>query len=812
MTDVYFLAAREPLVKSFKLVDGEIEKQQYPAVKHFTSFVERCTSPAEFCKALKDHAAKGHCLIKGKLKRIISDEPRAGLTETNDTTEWMCLDLDKAPFKTPAELMDAHPLLKDVSYIVQYSASQGLPNAKGLSCHIYIMLSHSYHAPYLKAWLMQQNLDGSILAGVIRKAIKLTETSNYLHYPIDITACQNDKLLYIAPPVVDKQIKYSVDADSAIQLVVKQLSKLPIERLKCDKIEVYKKQATELLNALREEASLAPIARRTKIIGGFEVQTGVGEIAITGINKARGFTYFNFNHGDSWAYYHPDENFEYIHNFKGEPVYKTSEIMPDYYKQCKQEHFAETTTPTEHGDLVLAVCNKRSGSYHKVIWNEAEQQLAVYPALSKDQLHDWLKSYNKTKPEFIDQYDIEFNPQVKTILDHKKKYLNLYIPNAWFKRTVTKRSIDECPTIKRVLMSVASRNEWTKVTEHLLNWLAVIFQHRIKTTTAWVFSGVEGTGKGTFINHIVAPLLGREYVRAMDMSVLEDTYNEYLERALILSLDEVQLSALNGKGKIASRLRNWITEPTVNLRKMRASPYDTPSFVNLILSSNKDDPIIINNQDRRYNIAEFQTEKLNLTYTDVFETIPTELPYFFDYIMTRPADIQQAAQIIHTNTRKAVINANRNSIDVLSDALLNGDINPFVSALPDMRLISEVHATGNKSAIAVQFNAIVTREVEKIAAVEPDKNGFHRLDSTLTRDELWVLFEHAVGNIPNSPHRFTKLLRHKHIETQRMRVNGKLVYGFNVRWLASHDWLQEHTIEMPAKITPLKTIKGGSKL
>jgi len=54
---------------------------------------------------------------------------------------------------------------------------------------------------------------------------------------------------------------------------------------------------------------------------------------ITEMKVERGFVYFNLNGGDSWAYYHPENNPDYILNFKGEPAYLTKELLPDYWQQ-----------------------------------------------------------------------------------------------------------------------------------------------------------------------------------------------------------------------------------------------------------------------------------------------------------------------------------------------------------------------------------------------------------------------------------------------------------------------------------------------
>jgi hypothetical protein len=33
-----------------------------------------------------------------------------------------------------------------------------------------------------------------------------------------------------------------------------------------------------------------------------------GETVVTGVKRARGFAYLNLNGGDSWAYFHPEDN------------------------------------------------------------------------------------------------------------------------------------------------------------------------------------------------------------------------------------------------------------------------------------------------------------------------------------------------------------------------------------------------------------------------------------------------------------------------------------------------------------------------
>ena len=77
-----FLSAKMPLTKTFtRLPNGEIDKSAYPLVRNFTSHEAEVHTPKDFHDALVAHAAHGHCLLKGRLKRTLVNEPRAGTTD-----------------------------------------------------------------------------------------------------------------------------------------------------------------------------------------------------------------------------------------------------------------------------------------------------------------------------------------------------------------------------------------------------------------------------------------------------------------------------------------------------------------------------------------------------------------------------------------------------------------------------------------------------------------------------------------------------------------------------------------------------------
>jgi hypothetical protein len=794
------LAAPEPLTKTIWIDEsGGTHKSNYPPVYHFTSTEHTITDLAGFFRTISNAASAGHCLLKGSIKRPLVHESRAGATDSDDVTHWCCLDIDGLTgFKSIADFMDHHPKLHDISYIVQYSSSSGLSTARGLHAHVFMMLSHPYHATYLKGWLTRQNVDGELFEGKVVKQLTLTRTQSALHYPIDITACQNDKLIYIAPPIIKRGVKYTPPKDGYIQLIKKAHNLLPIEHLEHGSVETWKTEARRRFNILRKEAGLETVRGRGTNKDGFHIEPECGEFQITEQRVDGDWMRFNMNGGDSWSWYHPLGNHKYVHCFKGDLTYRTEWILPAYFKRCEHERKRANQEPSVDGEILLAFRDIRTAKYHNGVWNPITQVLTLDEARSEIQLDHFLQQHGRPPGamEFVPQWRIEFDPHSEVVVDLHARKINTYVPTEYFRLDrQPARNLDRCPTIRRIIYSAVSSNAWSEITEHFLNWLAVIFQHKVKTRTAWVLHGTEGTGKGLIVYKVLTPLLGRRYVQPRRMSELEERYTAWLEDVLIALIDEAQISSSAKHSLITGDLKNFITDPVCTFRHMNRVSYLADSYVNFLFFSQKDDPVTIDEEDRRFNVGDYQPTPLPITDADV-ETIETELPHFMDYIMQREADINRAGQVMRSKSRDNIINASKNSVDLLASALRDGDLNPFVEAMPDIRMLAEI--AGASSAVGVQYSNIVLRELHLLTDQRiVEKDGFFHASSRLSRDELFILFEHAIGGMAQSPAKFSRMLKHKHLELKKIRVDELSQMGITVEWVASREWVDANRPPAP---------------
>ncbi len=222
--NVFTLSGSLALTKSYSLDHaGNIIKAPYPNLSNFTSTKHTVEYLRDLYIVIQAASNAGHCLIKGELSRDLHNESRAGTTDSMGTTEWACFDLDNTDFDTHEEFVASIKELKDVSYIVQYSASYGITMHK-MGCHIYVLLSAPIKANLLKLWFKHLNFETPRL----RANIVLTKSNAALSWPLDVTTCQNDKLLYIAKPVLGKGVRCTYKGQRVI-LVEKAKSCLDIK-------------------------------------------------------------------------------------------------------------------------------------------------------------------------------------------------------------------------------------------------------------------------------------------------------------------------------------------------------------------------------------------------------------------------------------------------------------------------------------------------------------------------------------------------------------------------------------------------------
>ncbi len=756
-----FLEAEVPSTKTFMLENGELKKIGHPRVIDYLSHWEEVDTIEEFHDRLVEHADKGHCLLKGNTTRELHWESRRGSTDPNESTQWVCFDVDgMKDVATPSEFMELIGYA-DVDRVEQYSASSGIVEGRGLSCHIFVLIDKDEAAPLLKQRLIQLNLTNARL----RSALGLTRTNNALRWTLDVSTCQNDKLIYIAPPILGEGVKDGFKG-KRIRLVKGKRRSITFD--KAPSTELNRKEMHKALNALREAAGLE--ARKSDSLrhqGTIEYLAKPDRATVTGVRQERGFVYLNLNGGDSWGYYHPESNPEFIFNFKGEPNYRTRELLPDYWTEVREK--VNGPKEDEEGNVYLAFRDFRSSIYWNGIFWRKEKRLEIAQARGTGQLHDFLKQHDQPIGDFVPDWDVSYDPSGSYLVDQKaqpRPRVNMYQASPL--ENTKPRKVQRLPEMfGRVLLHALGDDEEAR--DHFVHWAACIVQLKASTRVAWVLHGVPGTGKGLLFEVVLRPIIGHTNALMKRMRDLDGQFNGFLENCLLLWVDEAEAKAFKDSGSMNADFKNYIKADEISIRHMHQTSRGAKNYLNFIFASNKVEPIIIEPGDRRFSVGCYQHKPIDsykggwLTPEHV-KQLKAELEDIYWYLRGYPIDASRAEQPLNNQAKQDIIRVGRTSIEIACDAVTEGDLQFFVDQKPSGPL---EHLPRFKQDEAVAYCALV----DKLPTMD-----------CLSREELQCLIKYVVGDEHVGPIRFGQKVGHKGLMLRTVRRDKEVFKGVNVKW------------------------------
>jgi hypothetical protein len=668
-----------------------------------------------------------------------------------------------------------------VSYIVQWSASYGMYGDFSLRCHVFIMLTAPVSPATIKIWTKGINL------AHFTDDVSLTRSDVALRWPLDITTGQNDKLIFISPPECDPPTLCPFTGDRII-VVKRTVDHLDFSSLHVPSAEDVRQKEIDMINTLRKTKGLSEKkanAFKLKDFKGESYMPNPGHATISGQKTERGFVYFNINGGNSWGYFHPEDNPMFIFNFKGEPTYKTSELLPDYWDSL-QKAKKQKLRAVSKGRIFLAFRDFRSAEYFNGWYDQATDEITLFQAKTEKQLADFLVSYGQPVPEAVPLWEITHDPN-RPAFEPTHNRVNTFKFSPYMKKTSSVKNVPykAFPTIEKIITHAVGAS----LRDHFMNWLAFCYQFRVSPKTAIVLHGVQGTGKGILINHIIVPLFGSWNVSQRRMEELEDRFNAHLETSLIVFVDEAQISDSARSKMITANIKNQITEPTITIRKMRQTSYEVPNRVGWIFGSNMPDPVTIDMADRRFNVGDFQSSRLDITDQEIRQ-IDAELMDFALFLQQHNVDHDKVRTPLQTEARNQMMQLSLSSADIVAKAIIDGDLSVLWEALPT------VDQSKIPASVAIKLSTY--------------KSLLHELVRTrrtkISRDELLTIFEYNIGNIPSSAWKFTSYLRHHGLDMKYIRINDKVVTGTTIDWINSDEWFEERLQEIGSNVTKLKTV------
>ncbi|HAI40193.1 MAG TPA: hypothetical protein DCM40_19920 [Maribacter sp.] len=712
-----FLKAKKPLAKEITK-DGS---KPYPLVKNFTSETHDISLDkkgfTKLFRVITAAAQQGACMHKGPLKRALKDEPRAFMSDRSTPTELLVLDIDGLR-ATPGDdiqamadkiVLQLPDIFHDVSYIAQASASLGVKENQ-ISLHLFFLMDMPVHPKTLKDYLRMLNYESDFLA----EQITLSANGQSLSYILDPSVADNSKLIYIAPPkFTGVQDPYPngrfVKVDRGSPLLEISSSLIGVNPEKVHTLGLQIKDNLRKKNSLPKKTGKVT----TVNVAGesHEVLQNPDKMTIQISRVSEPYVNCNVNDGDSGAYFFVLTNPHYMYNFKGEPIWEIEKADPDFYRSIF-EIFADKID--EKSKLKpIALRDFYTDTYYNGVYDETKKQFTdEYPLTptTKNSINDFLRSHSRPNLDYIPDARVTFDPSsnIGIQLDEAPYYVNLYRRTSYMLRAeenVKELSYGEAIEIQKIapnfykLLMHALGNGKPEF-EHFINWLAYIYQNKRKTMTAWIFTGVPGTGKGLFVHKVLKQLFGEQQTPMRALENIEEQFNLYMRTALFLVVDEFRMGDSGNTGRMADKLKHQITEPNLTIRAMRTNQIELPSFCNFIFLTNRADAVKIEEGDRRYNVAPRQESKLEVSHPNFLDNLTNIQAELFDFaglLQKFQVNARMAHTALENEAKKEMKQVSMSVLEEFATAIKQSNLEYFIEIL-DIPLTNTFDAGGISTA------------------------------------------------------------------------------------------------------------------
>lgn len=300
--------------------------------------------------------------------------------------------------------------------------------------------------------------------------------------------------------------------------------------------------------------------------------------------------------------------------------------------------------------------------------------------LIQDQIRRILENENRIK--LI--YNINYSPvDEKFIYLDNKKFFNIYKKTNLM--SLPEKNIDEYDFrhIKDLIMNLCENKK--EYYDWFISWLAYQIQNPTsKLPTAVIFQGEQGTGKGVLKTHILDPIFGQN-CQEINQTHLESSFNEYLLGKQIIVANEVMHN--ENRQTLPNILKNLVTDEYITIQRKFRKDLVIRNYTHWIFCTNSDNPIKIEEGDRRYSV--FKSKKLKVGGSNAMKFVNSlidnkdhELPHFLTYLKNIEVDYYSIASPLLTDAKEDIIELNKDSVERFVEFLKTHD--NYVKAYLDL--------------------------------------------------------------------------------------------------------------------------------
>lgn len=188
--------------------------------------------------------------------------------------------------------------------------------------------------------------------------------------------------------------------------------------------------------------------------------------------------------------------------------------------------------------------------------------------------------------------------------------------------TLNRKQRRMCQRVERHLEHLFPNERDRKL---LLSWMAYIVQTGGRINWAPVLQGAESDGK-SFFGLLMGAVLGGENLNVINGTDLAEKYTGWAEGSQVCMIEEVRLHGAD-RFAVINKVKTYITNIAVSIRRMNTDSYKVINTVNYILTTNHKDGVPVNDSSSRYfpMFSRWQTkaaiDKFNRTHPDYYDEL-----------------------------------------------------------------------------------------------------------------------------------------------------------------------------------------------
>ena len=216
--------------------------------------------------------------------------------------------------------------------------------------------------------------------------------------------------------------------------------------------------------------------------------------------------------------------------------------------------------------------------------------------------------------------------------------------------------------------------------DHFMNWFAAAFNTREKQMTSWVLKGRQGSGKNLFFAYVIKPLFGDKQAIKVEDEDLKRQFNGYLKNVCFICFNEVANNNTD-RNSLNSKIKAIVSDSETMINEKNIKAYTIQNHVNCIFFSNENVPLLVESDDRRFNIVETGGKLTNLEWFDrgtIVKLLGGELPRFAQYLKNYEYDKDRAMSVINTEAKRVLVDAGVNRFEDFANHLKAGKTEWFI--------------------------------------------------------------------------------------------------------------------------------------